>query len=61
MSDDDQRAAVAAAKESLMQGRADCAHALARERSFKCPSCGGILRRCCQSVLGQGHGDDCGR
>lgn len=36
----------------LFPERDACLHATASERSRSCPDCGGVLRRCCMSLVG---------
>jgi hypothetical protein len=36
-----------------------CAHPKAREKQMRCPDCGGLMRRCCQSIFSFPHRDEC--
>jgi hypothetical protein len=36
-----------------------CDHREARERTHRCPACGGIMRRCCQSTVLCRHDANC--
>lgn len=44
----------------LGEARYECGHPEAGSRDHACPSCGGTLRRCCLSLVGNfQHADDC--
>lgn len=43
----------------ILGDRHRCAHLQAGEKSLRCPTCRGIMRRCCQTALGTKHRADC--